>query len=120
MYALVDAYYLTVKNEVSGGGQSGSSAQPADIILVGDEAYLHAVGLVGDGKAEFLGQLPHSDLFIGAEGEDKPVELLPFYAAEHIALVIAGQTLIQNAVFGSGVVAGRNVLSARFVGKLKQ
>ena len=88
VYALVTAYDFAMENKASGGGELGSCRKPGDIVLVWDEAYLHAVGLVRDGKPEVLGELAHLLFFKSAERQRQTVELLSAYAAEHIALIV--------------------------------
>ena len=49
-------YDFAVQDELPGAGHGGAAGYPADIILVGDEADLHAVGLVRRWQPELLSQ----------------------------------------------------------------
>ena len=79
---------LAVENEISGRRKLGARFQPADVVLVGHKAYLHAVRLLGNGQVKVLGERARGGLFKFAERQDKSVQLLALYAAEHVALVV--------------------------------
>ena len=76
VYALVPPDDLAAEDEISRRRQLRSARYPADIVLVGDEAYLHAVRLVRDRQAEFLGQRAHLLFLEAAEREHRAAHLL--------------------------------------------
>ena len=88
MYALVTADDLAVEHKISGRGQLGASGQPGNVVLIGNKADLHAVGLVRNGEVKALGHFAHLSFLEPAERKREPVKLLAAYAAEHIALVV--------------------------------
>ncbi len=87
------------------------------IVAVGNEADVLAVGLGGDGEAEFGGDLPHFGLGQAAEREAQVIELLVGRRVEEIRLVARR---IERAVqFGPGrplqaahVMAGGEAIGA--------
>ena len=90
---LVGADDSAVKDHISRSGHGRALLNPADVILVGDEADFHAVGLVGDGDGKFLRQGAHLGLFIIPKRQNQPLYLLSRQAAEHVALVVGGHAL---------------------------
>ena len=109
-------YDFAVQDELPSAGHGGAAGYPADIILVGDEANFHAVGLVRRGEAKLLGQRARLRFFEGAERQCHARGLLARQAAEHIALVIRRHALKERAVFRAGIVPGRDKLRTDTVG----
>ena len=59
----------------SPGLGAGAVLQKLAVVAVGDEAYLLAVGLVGDRQAGLGGELAHAALGVLAHGEEEPPKL---------------------------------------------
>ena len=84
----------TVQHKIARPGQGRALCHPVYIILIRDEADLHAVGLVRDGETECIGQSAHLRLFIIAERQQQTRHLFARQAAEHVALVVRRHTFI--------------------------
>ena len=72
------------------------------------------------GQTEPLGQRAGLGLLHLSQREDEPVELLAPQAAEHVALVVGGPSLIERAALRAGVVPGGDGLRAETVGRFEQ
>ena len=112
--------HLAVQDEIALSGQRRASLHPPDIVPVGDEADLHAVGLVRHGDAEALGEGAGLGLLKCAERQDEPRDLPGQKAAEHVALVVARVALVQAAVRRAGVVPRGDPLRVQTVGARQQ
>ena len=111
---------LAVEHKVPRPGQRGPPGHPAHIVLVRDEADLHAVLLMGGGQTEFLRQGPHLLLLIASQRQGQTAHLLPCQAAEHVALIVGGLPLVQCAALRPGIMAGRHQLRPDPVGLLEE
>ena len=118
--APVPAEHPPVQHEVSRRRQLRAPGEPAGVVLVRDEADLHAVGLVCDGQAEVLRHRAHLRFLKAAEGQDEARDLRAREAAEHIALVVGGHALVKRPVLRAGVVPGRDRLRSQSVGEGEQ
>ena len=110
-------------------GLGGARQQPLDHLAVvagGDEADVLAVGLVGDGEAEFVRERAHLRLRQAAEREAQHRELLARRREEEIALVALGiggaveRPAALPVVVGDDIVAGRQHVGAEVLGGLEQ
>ena len=120
MYALVPADDRAVEHQLARRRHCRAAREPADVILIRDEAYLHAVRLFRHGQPKLLRDGAGLGLFILPQREDEPRGLLAGEAAEHIALVIGRAALVQRAVFRAGVMAGGDMLRAAALGLGKE
>ena len=111
---------LAVKDEITRARQGITLRDPVYIILIRDEADLHAVALVRGGQRKFLRQGAHLFFFIAAQRQHQARKLFAFKAAEHIALVVGAPALVERAAPGARVMPGRDALRADAVGLGKQ
>ena len=87
--ALVPTDDRAVKDEVARRRQRHAARRdPADVVLVRDEADFHAGGLVRDRQIEALRERADFLLVVGAERHSEARGLLAPEAAEHVALVV--------------------------------